>query len=488
MARLTAEMLEAFSGVYLSPRYDQPQPTPPFHRECWGRYCSPDPACATAAPRNHAKSTGLTHDYILANVCFRDEDYVILVGSSEDLAIEHLGDIANELRENEALRRDFKIKGFIQEQKTDIIVECTDGHQFRIVARGAEQKIRGRKWRGKRPGLIVGDDLEDDEQVENKDRRKKFRRWFFRACKQALRDGGRIRIHGTILHEDSLLSHLIRNKQWKSRCYRAHKSFSDFSEILWPDKFPEERLRAIRQEFINENDSGGYSQEYLNDPQDNNDQYLRKEDFIPMADEDYDIFKVRAVGVDFMAKKADTSNRASFTVGGRCIRNLVHIEDQYVDRMDSLEQIEMFFTIHARWNPDVFFVEDGQIWQTMWPMLQTEMRRRDIWLNCEPLKSTQDKAVRGRTWQKKHKSGGMRYNKRADWYPEYEQECTNFRADTEATLDDQFDSTSILCRGLEHYQPVEEEDAQTEEERLEEIEAYRARGGENQGRSQTTGY
>lgn len=488
MPRLTAEMLEAFSGIYLSPRYDNPQPTPQFHRECWERYCSPTLACATAAPRNHAKSTALTHDYVTGVACFRDEDYIIIVGASEEMAIEHLGDIANEFRENELLIRDFKIKGFIQDQKTDIIVECTDGHQFRIVARGAEQKIRGRKWRGKRPGLIVGDDLEDDEQVENKDRRKKFRRWFFRACKQALRDGGRIRVHGTILDLDSLLSHLMKNQQWDSRCYRAHKSFSDFSEILWPEKFPEARLRKIRQELINENDAGGYSQEYLNDPQDNNDRYLRKEDFIPMADEDYEIFKVRAVGVDFMAKKADTSNRASFTVGGRCIRNIIHIEDQYVDRMNSLEQIEMFFTIQARWNPDVFFVEDGQIWQTMWPMLQSEMRRRDIWIVCEPLKSTQDKAVRGRTFQKRHRSGGMRYNQKADWYPEYEQECLAFRADVEATLDDQFDSTSILCRGLENYHPVVEEDALSEEELLNEQEARRLQSAKNQGRSQVTGY
>jgi hypothetical protein len=249
--RLTADMIEAFSGVYLSPRYDSPQPTPDFHRECWTRYCSDVPAAATAAPRNHAKSTGLTHDYIIANAVFRNEEYIILIGRSEDMAVEHLGDIANEFRENEDLIRDFGIKGFIVEQKTDIIVECHDGHQFRIIARGAEQKIRGRKWNGRRPGLIIFDDIEDDEQVESRDRRTKFRRWFFRACKQALRDGGKIRGHGTILHEDSLLNRLMKNKEWNSVVYKAHEAFDDFSNILWPEKFSEERLRRIRQEFIN---------------------------------------------------------------------------------------------------------------------------------------------------------------------------------------------------------------------------------------------
>ena len=92
--KLTAEHVEALSGIYLSPRYDQPKRTPDFHRECWERYCSEHPACATAAPRGHAKSTALTHDYVLANVLFRAEQYVIVVGSSEEMAVEHLGDSA----------------------------------------------------------------------------------------------------------------------------------------------------------------------------------------------------------------------------------------------------------------------------------------------------------------------------------------------------------------------------------------------------------
>ena len=203
---IDADMIESFAGHFLAERYDRPVTTPPFHRECWERYCSDSPAAATAAPRNHAKSTALTHVYALANVLLRAEQYAVIISSSEELAIEHLGDIAAELRENESLIAKCGIRRFVSDQKTDITVECNDGYQFRVIARGAEQKIRGRKWRGRRPGLIVCDDLEDDEQVVNRDRRKKFRQWFFRACKQALRDGGKIRVHGTILHQDSLLA------------------------------------------------------------------------------------------------------------------------------------------------------------------------------------------------------------------------------------------------------------------------------------------
>lgn len=489
--KLTAELIESFAGVYLSPRYDSPQPTPDFHRECWADYCSDHPACARAAPRNHAKSTGLTHDFILANVVFRVEDYIILVGSTEEMAIEHLGDIANELRENEDLIRDFKIKDFVTDQRTDIIVECQDGHQFRIIARGAEQKIRGRKWRGKRPGLVVADDLEDDEQVESQDRRRKFRRWFFRACKQALRDGGRIRVHGTILHEDSLLARLMKNSSWNSRLYKAHESFDDFSNILWPEKFSELRLRSIRQEFINEGDSAGYSQEYLNDPLDHDEAYLVKEEFIEMNEQDFEVSKVYVCGVDFAVSTADAANRSSFTIGGRDLRNLIHIVDQRVGRWDSLKIVNTFFDVQEAWGIDQFFVEDGVIWKTVKPFLDREIdRRRDeglpYLLTIVPLMSVKDKAVRGRSLQKRMRCRSMRFNKRASWYPGYEAELLRFTGTSEATLDDQFDSTVQVSRGFDTYDPPEEDDYTSEEEREFELEARVAR--ENSGRSQVTGY
>lgn len=484
--KLTCDMIEAFSGVYLSPRYDSAQPTPDFHRECWERYCSDHPACATAAPRNHAKSTALTHDYILATLLFRAEPYIILVGATEEMAIEHLGDIANELRENEDLIRDFKIKEFNTDQKTDIVVECVDGYQFRVIARGAEQKIRGRKWNGRRPGLIVFDDIEDDEQVESRDRRRKFRKWFFRACKQALRDGGRIRGHGTILHEDSLLNHLMRNKEWDSKLYKAHNAFDDFTNILWPEKFPESRLRKIQREFVEEGDAAGYAQEYLNDPADNEDAYLRKEDFLPMSEADRDSWKRICAAADFAVSKADAANRTSFTIGGKDLENILHVIDQRVDRWDTLEWVDEMFLIEKRYHPEIFWVEDGVIWKAVAPTVYKEMQKRDIWINIVPVPSVKDKATRGRSLQKRMRAGGMRFDKEASWYPGYEAELLKFTGVTEALLDDQFDSTALLSKGFDLIPEVEDDDTLTpEEEEFNEQSEY-LRGGE--GRSAVTGY
>lgn len=483
--KLSAELIEAFAGTFLSPRYDGAQPTPQFHRECWELYSSEHRQSGAVAPRGHAKSTALTFDYILAEVLFRCSDYVILIGSTEDKAAEQLSNITEELEENLDLRREFGIRSFESFTKTEVIAVCDDGHRFRILARGAEQKIRGAMWKGKRPNLIVCDDMEDDEQVESKDRRAKFRRWFFRAAKQALSRSGKIRVHGTILHEDSLLARLINNKTWSMRFYKAHRSYDDFSDLLWPDMWTEKELRAKRMEFEEDDDSAGYSQEFLNTPLDNADMYLKKGDFLPMQEHDYEAPKKFYCGVDFAFSKRTTANHTSFTVGGVCTRNLVHHVDQHRERLDTLEVVEKFFEINRRWEPEGFFVPAGKDWLSIEPVMRKEMMSRGEWLIIEQIPDNADKAIKGRVYQKKHRAGACRYDKKADWYPAYEAELLTFTGVSEAKSDDQFDSTATLHRGIEMGIVVEDDDFVDEDEwefRRE------SRNMMSSSRSSTTGY
>ena len=486
---LTADLIESFAGTFVSPRYDNRAPTPLLHREAWALYCSDHPQVMCIAPREHAKSTALTTVYILAEVLFRNSDYVMLVGSTEEFAAEQLGNISDELRSNEDIIREFSVKGFDMDSRTDIIVRLQDGHTFRILCRGAEQRIRGRLWKGKRPNLLVGDDLEDDEQVENADRRSKFRRWFFRAAKQALGRYGKTRLHGTILHDDSLLNRLRKNKSWKHLYYKAHAGFDDFSNLLWPEQWPEERLRLRRQEFIDAGDSAGYSQEFLNDPLDHSDAFLKRDDFLPMGEDDYDSAKIVCAAADFAVSRADKANRTSFTVGGKDVNNLLHVIDQRTGRWDPTEWIEEMFSIQKRHNPDVFFVEDGVIWKAVRSMVYREMQTRDLRINIESITPVKDKGTRGRSLQRRMRAGQCRFDKRAEWYPGYEDEMLRFTGTAAATLDDQFDSSALLSRGFDDFAQVEQEDFFTEDDWELERGFRRTRPGKlSEGRSEVTGY
>lgn len=483
---LTAPLVEAFAGMFLSHKYDGAKPTPQFHREAWGLYCSDAVEALCVAPRDHAKSTSLTFVFSLASVCFRVSDYVIIIGSTEPKASEQLSNIADELRENVDLRQEFGIKSFESDQKTEIIVECEDGYRFRILARGAEQKIRGSLWKNKRPNLIICDDMEDDEQVESKARRLKFRKWFFRAVKPALSKSGKIRVHGTILHEDSLLARLRKNKAWKSLFYKAHRAYDDFSDLLWPERWTEEQLRAKRLEFEEEGDPGGYSQEYLNTPLDYGTKYLNKDNFLPMSEDDHLSPKRFYVGCDFAVSKTDVANKTSFTVGGVDINNLLHVVEERLYKWDSTEWVEELFSIQKAWNPDAFFVEGGVIWSTVAKLIEGEMLKRNTFLNISVFNPVKDKAARGKSLQRRMKARSVRFDTAASWYPGYLAELLTFTGVSDAKEDDQFDSTATLCIGLDSLPPMEEEDLQTDEEQAFYQESTRLKAAV--GRSSHTGY
>lgn len=471
--KLTGALIEAFAGTFLSARYDNPMPTPSFHREVWDLYASDIVSAGAVAPRDHAKSTSFTFDYILSEMCWRTSDYCILIGSTEDKAAEQLSNISEELQENVDLREEFGIKEFETCQKTEIIVVCTDGHRFRILARGAEQKIRGAMWKGKRPNLIVCDDMEDDEQVESIERRKKFRRWFFRAAKQSLSKSGKIRIHGTILHDDSLLMRLYKNKMWTMLFYKAHQSYDDFTNILWPQRWTERQLRDKQKEFEEDGDATGYAQEFLNDPSDRSDSYLKDNQFRAMSVNDKAAEKLYYAGCDFAVSKLDHANRTSFTIGGRSLDQLTHIVDQHVDRWDPLEWIEEMFTIQLFWNIQLWFVEGGQIWTSLESLILQEMRgitrspplvevfgKKDILLNFVKKNPQKDKGVRGRPYQKNMKAGVVRFDTTAEWFESYRHENLKFTGVAQSKLDDQFDSTATLFLGLQDLPEMEEDDLQ----------------------------
>lgn len=481
--RLTGDVIEAFAGMFLSRRYDEAVATPQFHRDVWALYCSDAPQIACAAPRDHAKSTALTFDFSLAGLLFRDWDYEILVGASEELASEQLSNISGELHENEDLQKEFGSFKFLSDTKSDIIVEMKDGHQFRILARGASQKIRGRLWKGKRPNMLLFDDIEDDEQVLNPEVRLNFRKWFFRAAKQALSVTGRCRIHGTILHEDSLLSRLMVNKTWKSVLYRAHRGYDDFTEILWPDKWSEERLRARRAEFEADGDGPGYAQEFLNNPLDHADAYLQAHNFIPMGEFDYKAPKKIRIGVDLAISVKDHANRTSFSVAGKCPRNLVHFIDQRVGRMGTDAIIDTFFELDKEWNPEAFIVEDGNIWKAIAPTIEREMQIRDHYLNIEAASPIGDKAAKGRALQKRHKNAGTRWDAKAPWYEGMRMELLRFTGVARAALDDQFDSAAIVVRNFDMVPEPEDEDFEDHSE-----EEMFMKATQNLGRSAVTGY
>lgn len=495
---LNARTIHGFVQSCLQRKFDQPVATPACHLEWWDLCCQNNRQIAIAAPRKHAKSTAITFSFILAAVLFRQHQFVIICSDTESQSSLFLGDIRQELIENEDLISLFGVNRFIKLSETDIIVEMNDGYKFRIMAKGAEQKLRGIKWENKRPDLIVCDDMENDEAIMNSDRREKFRRWFYGALLPIRANGGKVIIVGTILHMDSLLERLMqpqrgaklvyeglksysdaKNPIWKAVKYKAHNE--DFSKILWPEQWPKKALQDERQSFLEQGLSDVYSREYLNYPIDESIAYFKRDDFLPMVQEDFEQRVQYYSACDFAVS---TNERSDYTVIATVAVNSLgelYVVDIRRGRLDSAEIIEAMFSVHRRYKPELFVVERGAIEKALGPFLNREMQQRGVYINLYPMTPTKDKQSRARSLQARMRAGGIKYNKDAHWYQALEDEMARFPRDRH---DDQVDALSwiglVLDKIIEAPTPEEEEEEEYQNMLAESIGLM--------GRSAITGY
>lgn len=479
--QLDWETIYGFVGTCLLPRFDNATAIPQFHKELWAIATSGHKKIAIAAPRGHAKSTSMTLSYILAETLFKSSKFVILVSDTEGQAKLFLNDIKIELEENENIHSFFGKCRLVKDTETDVIVEMDDGHQFRIICKGSEQKVRGLKWRNKRPDLIIGDDLENDEIVMNKERREKFRGWFRKALVPCLsRKTGKIIIVGTILHMDSMLERLLNDPHWYTARYKAHNE--DFSEILWPEQFSKEDLEEIRNEYILDGMPEGYSQEYLNYPIDESVAYFRRDDFRFYKPEEIPEERLTYyAAADFAITQKDKSDYTVIVVVGVDEKNQMYVMDVRRGRWDASEIIDEMFAVQMRWHPDIFAAESGMISKSLGPFIREQMRETGVYINLEEMVPNKDKESRARSIQARLRNGTVFFNGKASWYPDLEQEMVRFPKDVH---DDQVDALAWIGMLLNKVQVgltiKEYEDERWQEEFEDSIQMF--------GRCGTTGY
>jgi predicted phage terminase large subunit-like protein len=504
--QLTKEIVKGFVGSCLVKNFDGSLKTPTFHEEMWELCCSHERFVAIAAPRSHAKSTAITLAYGMATLLFQQRNFMLLVSDTESQACLFLGQIKQILQENEDVISLFGIKRdesgivrFVKDSESDIIVEFDDGTKFRIIAKGSEQKLRGLLWNGKRPDIILCDDMENDEIVMNKERREKFKRWFLGALMPCRSKNGIIRYVGTILHMDSMLENLMpkenhvytiveplkvystRHTLWKSIKYRAHDA--NFENILWAERLSKKDLQELKTDYTERGCADVYSQEYLNIPMDESNTYFRKADFLSSREEDKKKKLNYYIAADLAISEKERADWSAFVIGGVDEDGFLHIKNVIRERMDGLTITNTILALQRLYDPIVFGVEETQISKAIGPFLNLEMMRTNTFVSIYPLKPYRsDKITRARSIQARMRAGGVKFDKSADWYQIFEDECMTF---PRARHDDQVDALAYLGlmvdKLIEAPTDAEQADEDYEEER-------RMSGEDNATANRTTGY
>lgn len=404
-----------------------------------------------AAPRGHAKSTNFTFKDNLHAILYRYKHYILILSDSSEQAEGFLDDIKTELEDNGNIIMDFgPLKGD-KAWRGSVILTKTD---VKVEAIGSGKKVRGRRHRNWRPDLIVLDDIENDENVNTPDQRKKLSSWFYKAVSKAGDTYTDIMYIGTILHYDSLLSSVLGNPGYKSRKYRAviseaentklweeweriytnlfdenheenAKTFYEAhetemllgTEVLWEEKLSYYKLMEIR---VSEGEAS-FNSEFQNDPVDPENATFNPEWFDYYEPEllDFSSPEFVFIGANDPSlgknKKSDTSSIINLALSTKT--GYMYVADASVEKRKPDVIIDDVFEMNRRLKRDYrkgfyrFGVETVQFQYFFKDVMAARSAEEGEYLPIEEIQSSVNKVLRIESLQPVVKNKYLKFNK-----------------------------------------------------------------------------
>jgi len=170
-----------------------------------------------AAPRGTGKSSIITVAKPAKNICFNLSKYIVPVSASSPFAEQRSEHLKLVLTQNELIQKmwpSMRTSIFNKEQW-----QAGNHLGTYVMPRGAGQQTRGMNIGSFRPDLPCVDDLEDPENMDSEEQRRKKKDWFYSDLYFSVdrrRKMWRILVMGTLLHEDSLIAELLEDPEWAS--------------------------------------------------------------------------------------------------------------------------------------------------------------------------------------------------------------------------------------------------------------------------------
>jgi hypothetical protein len=174
-----------------------------------------------AAPRGLGKTSILLKGRTAHDLLFKLVRYVVYIGYSETVAVQHTENLKHALLTNELVRQLFgSIKARADEDfdaqfSTKGWATHTD---IMVLPRGSGQQVRGISYHDARPDLIIFDDLEKKEALQNEEQRTKIQDWFESdpmKCVSKYDDHYTFLYIDTLKHEDSQIQRLLLDSDWE---------------------------------------------------------------------------------------------------------------------------------------------------------------------------------------------------------------------------------------------------------------------------------
>lgn len=325
-------------------------------------------------------STLITFLYVIWSLVTQRKFFVVVISDIARISVSHTRNIKEEFESNERLCNDW---GIVLGKDWDMLDGASRGEKekwtdeefvigFRkwdsrakqwskeledrakILARMANNPLRGLRFGHRRPDLVIADDLENDELVDTPIQRVKLSTWWDSAVEPMIEPPpvGQIILVGTILHYGSLLNQMLqRTDLYVTRRFQAittkeHPDGTKTQEPLWPERFTMERLIDLKKK-----NGLAFQKEYMNDPRDDVSRTFRSSwiQWYDASDLSYKPMTKRwffrgkplvfYTGVDWSVGKDDASDYFAMVMIGRTPDNEILVFDIAHEKTDVANQV-----------------------------------------------------------------------------------------------------------------------------------------------------
>lgn len=442
VSRLISKFGSVKTAAYLRERFHDPEhffeyvgvfsdllqdEVPEMHQVMAGLYLQGG-RIAGCAPRGGAKSTVTGLEYVTWAAINDDNlEFILYISDTFSQAKLHVGTIKDQLETNEKIRWIYpSLKGGKWGEE-GIEINKKNGKTCFILPLGAGMKVRGLRYKGRRPQLAVIDDLENLEIVYSPERRKKLQRWFDFDLEPGLdRYSKNIIFIGTILHYHSLLKQVLDKKgkyqAWKTFFYAA---LDKHGRSFWESRYPTDYLKGIRDDPNHPDYVGSivFAQEYQNEPQDDNDRIIKqawikeydynaawREIEAPTDEERQKAWlkpleKIAAIDPAISEKaSADFFSMYIFGFNAKDAKeymlDLIHTKDGDIN-----SQVDLACDAVEKWEIDILGIETVAYQAGLATLIRKELQRRRSFCRVVPIKTDKDKIRRARIHSSAFESG-----------------------------------------------------------------------------------
>lgn len=311
-------------------------------------------------------------------------DTVAQVGS----VMEHILMI---LDDNELLKKYVQVTRSRGGDDPTIELINSNGDKFIIKGRGAGQKLRGVKAKGKRPNIILIDDLENDENVESKDSREKLRNWFFNALLPSV-DPNRFEVImiGTPLHEDSVLNNVTESDEWSAIKLPAADVYppEPGTKLMsaWSDRFTPEFLNRTMRMYTDLGKRNSFFQEYMLEVVSPENRLFDLSCLNYWDEEEY-ADKVKGlsfyISVDLAISEKDYADYTAITVVGVNRNNHWFVLHMDYGRYSPDKTIGKIMQLARMYSNASLVIEKGTLYLGIKKLLQSEMLNSNTFFNIQ---------------------------------------------------------------------------------------------------------